>query len=75
MAAEKPTAAWLSHPFLQSSTLFLGSLPNYVLEEQITRVFESFYPTPALTFVRTKNGRNRGALRVGVEFIDIETGA
>ncbi|KAF8218087.1 hypothetical protein K438DRAFT_2006981 [Mycena galopus ATCC 62051] len=45
----------------------------YVLEEHIKRVFQDFYPSPALTFSRTKNGRNRGALRSRVDFFDINS--
>ncbi|KAJ7796015.1 hypothetical protein B0H14DRAFT_3552602 [Mycena olivaceomarginata] len=67
------SVAYPPHPSLQVTTLFISSLPTYVLEEHITRVFEGFYPPPTLSFTRTKNGRNRGTLRPCVDFLDLRS--
>ncbi|KAJ7244421.1 hypothetical protein B0H12DRAFT_808613 [Mycena haematopus] len=69
----KPSATNLPHPFLQSRSLFVGPLPSHVLEEHVTRVFQGFYPPPALSFTRTKKGRNRGALRSRIDFFDVQS--
>ncbi|KAF7377919.1 hypothetical protein MSAN_00215700 [Mycena sanguinolenta] len=72
--ASKPNAPTPPpHPFLQSPTLLVGPLPSHVLEEHVKRVFQGFNPPPALTFTRTKNGRNRGALRTRVDFLDVQS--
>jgi hypothetical protein len=74
MAAATSSVSGPPHPSLQVTSLFISPLPSSVLEEQVTRIFEGFYPAPTLTFTHTKNGRNRGALRPHVEFFDLNSG-
>ncbi|KAF7368819.1 Polyadenylate-binding protein 1 [Mycena venus] len=73
MPETKPNTVYPPHPSLGVTRLFLSSLPSYVLETDVTRVFEGIYPTPKLSFARTKNGRNQGALRPRVDFYDLES--
>ncbi|KAF8218102.1 hypothetical protein K438DRAFT_18254 [Mycena galopus ATCC 62051] len=62
MAAAKPSPVHPPNPFLQSPSLLIDALPARVLEEN-----------PALSFSRTKNGRNRGVLRPLVDFFDVNS--
>ncbi|KAK7052485.1 hypothetical protein R3P38DRAFT_3255644 [Favolaschia claudopus] len=61
------------HSQIKSSTLFLGPLPSSVLESQVSSLFQGFQPSPLFEFSRTKNGRNRGALRLRLEFPNLES--
>ncbi|KAJ6551780.1 hypothetical protein B0H19DRAFT_178539 [Mycena capillaripes] len=67
-----PCIQFPPHPLLQTPTLFIGPLPSHVLETHIEAVFQGPNAISAsITFLRTKNRRNRGALRSQVDFSDL----
>ncbi|KAJ7723289.1 hypothetical protein DFH07DRAFT_856062 [Mycena maculata] len=73
IAPRCPTSACPPHPYLLAPSLHIGHLPSHVREDQIRAVFQAEYPLATVCFARTKNGRNRGALRPRVDFPDLKS--
>ncbi|KAJ7263046.1 hypothetical protein C8J57DRAFT_446045 [Mycena rebaudengoi] len=60
------------HPYLHTTTLFICNLPRHVQEQHVKDMVESHHGA-SVTFSRTKNGRNRGALRPQVKYPNLQS--